>query len=144
MPVGSGCINILEQYGARTVGTLAPSCVGIRSISIDPAFRGKSYGTYMFEHMHAVGFSNPEVERIVLDVMTSNFGMLKWVVRMGYVEVRLEDLFEVGKVPQHMLALEPVGGYKAIYSELTREKWLEMQETKRSIVVGHVSECILL
>jgi len=89
---GTGHILVLvDDHAIRGIGEVKLGSRPYRShcatlgISLESSLRGRGFGTEMIRALHDWARRQPEVERVQLEVFSTNPGAIKLYERMGYV-----------------------------------------------------------
>jgi hypothetical protein len=128
-PVGSGAITSVT-HTAKLDGmnfyTLPPGTVTLNSGFIYPHHRGKSYANISHSHRQEVSFSDPKINKILIDTAAHFKDVIAWHKRMGYEPVGALDELEDG-------------GIRFVFAEITRERWMEYKAKERARVCWRTS-----
>lgn len=101
---------LLAKVGLVAVGAIVfrldpddPKKVGIRNLSVDPTYWGRSFGTFLLDNAeHLAGEYYPEATTLDIDTKSTNLDMLGFLIeRGGYTPRGIKDLY--GSGPDIML-----------------------------------------
>ena len=82
--VAVGTSGIIGMAGLEARSQSKTNHCATLGISLSPGFRGQNIGTRLMEHLHAWVRNHDIVERIQLEVLSTNLGAIRFYERLGY------------------------------------------------------------
>lgn len=136
LPVGSGAITSVAHLGPLSNGDLPKGSVTLCAGFIYPQHRGKGFANYSHSHRQSLAFSDPSIQRVVIDTISHFTTIREWHKRMGYTQYGPTELIRVfataEDIPPHLRTMSTDPDYFTFaFSEMTRETWSEMVKQGR-------------